>query len=71
LRERGVLDVFVCGLARDVCVTWTAEDAAQAGFRSWFLWDLSRSVDPDRDEALRKRLADGGVLLLESTDLAG
>jgi hypothetical protein len=28
LRERGIDSVFCCGLARDVCVKWTAEDAA-------------------------------------------
>lgn len=71
LRERGVTDVFVCGLARDVCVTWTAEDAAKAGFGSWFLWDLSRSVDPDGDEALQQRLVEAGVHVLESTDNPG
>jgi len=71
LRERGVTDVVVCGLARDVCVTWTAEDAVQSGFRSWFVWDLSRSVNPDGDEALRQRLTSAGVELIESTNLTG
>jgi nicotinamidase/pyrazinamidase len=71
LRERGVTDVFVCGLARDVCVTWTAEDAVKAGFQSWFLWDLSHSVEPEKDDALRRRLADAGVLLIESADVSG
>lgn len=71
LRERGVTDVVVCGLARDVCVTWTAEDAIRAGFRSWFVWDLSRSVDPDGDEKLRQRLTSAGVQLIESADVTG
>ncbi len=64
LRERGVTDVFVCGLARDVCVKWTAEDAVAAGFRTSFLWDLSRSVDPSGDEALRQGLETSGVQVL-------
>ena len=71
LRERGVTDVVVCGLARDVCVTWTAEDAVQAGFRAWFVWDLSRSVEPDGDEALKQRLTSAGVQLIEAADLTG
>jgi nicotinamidase/pyrazinamidase len=54
-----------------VCVTWTAEDAVRAGFDSWFLWDLSRSVNPDGDEALRQTLEEAGVRVIESTDLAG
>ena len=61
LRERGVTDVAVCGLARDVCVTWTAEDASLAGFETTVLWDLTRSVDPAGDDALRERLEVAGV----------
>ena len=64
LRERGVTDVTVCGLARDVCVKWTAEDAVASGFRTSFLWDLSRSVDPSGDDELRRALEAGGVRVL-------
>src|SRR4051812_15680467 len=32
LRARGIERVFVCGLARDYCVRWTALDAAAEGF---------------------------------------
>jgi len=66
LRERGVKDVYVCGLARDVCVRWTAEDAADAGFRTRVLWDLTRSVDPSVDEALRTALRKRGVRIVEA-----
>lgn len=65
LRERGIESVYVCGLARDVCVKWTAEDASDAGFRTHFLWDLTRGVDPDQDEAVRADLGKRGVILLE------
>ncbi len=61
LRERGVCAVCVCGLARDVCVRWTAEDAAAAGFRTTVLWDLTRAVDPAADETVRAALAARGV----------
>lgn len=71
LRERGVADVYLCGLARDVCVRWTAEDAADAGFRTWVLWDLTRSVDPSGDEALRRALEERGVGVLDSSALSG
>jgi nicotinamidase/pyrazinamidase len=61
LRERGVTHVLVCGLARDYCVKWTAEDAAAAGFRVRFLWDLTRPVDPTADDRVRADLAKAGV----------
>jgi nicotinamidase/pyrazinamidase len=66
LRERGIGAVFVCGLARDVCVIWTAEDAVAAGFDTTLLWDLSRSVDPKSNDAVREDLNRLGVRVLTS-----
>jgi nicotinamidase/pyrazinamidase len=61
LRERGVTHVVICGLARDYCVTWTAEDAADAGFHVQVLWDLTRAVDPASDERVLRELGAKGV----------
>jgi nicotinamidase/pyrazinamidase len=66
LRERGIEDVYLCGLARDVCVKWTAEDAIESGFRTVFLWDLTRSVHPEDDSRLREDLEGRGVVVAES-----
>jgi nicotinamidase/pyrazinamidase len=69
LRERGVETVIVCGLARDVCVKWTAEDAAMAGFRTIVLWDLTRPVDPGADDRVRKDLENESVEVMSSDEL--
>ncbi|WP_018718942.1 nicotinamidase [Arhodomonas aquaeolei] len=69
LRERGVTDVFVCGLARDFCVKWTAEDAVAMGFNTYLLWDLTRPVDPANDDGVRQALADAGVNVTDSSAL--
>jgi nicotinamidase/pyrazinamidase len=45
LKERGVTEVFVCGLATDYCVKFTALDAAQFGFKTHFIEDASRGVN--------------------------
>lgn len=66
LRERGITDVALCGLARDFCVKWSAEDAAAAGFRTVVLWDLTRPVDPGSDDAVRRDLEEAGVEVVES-----
>ncbi len=71
LGERGVETVYVCGLARDVCVQWTAEDAADAGFGVVFVWDLTRAVDPSKDADVRESLEARGVRIAESRDLTG
>ena len=45
LKSRGVTTVFVCGLATDFCVAWTAQDAAAAGFKTYLIEDASRAID--------------------------
>ena len=46
LRERGVTEVDVCGLATDYCVAATAKDAEELGFATQVLLDLSAAVNP-------------------------
>lgn len=65
LRERGVEEVFLCGLARDFCVKWSAEDAVAAGFRATVLWDLTRPVVPASDEVVRAGLAKLGARVVD------
>jgi nicotinamidase/pyrazinamidase len=69
LRERGVKRAYVCGLARDFCVRWSAEDAADLGFEAAVIWDLTRSVDPAGDDVLRTALDGKGVRLIDSKHL--
>ncbi|HEX2250670.1 MAG TPA: nicotinamidase [Gemmatimonadales bacterium] len=66
LMERGIDSVFLCGLARDYCVKWSAEDAAAAGFTTAVLWDLTRPVDPSSDDRVRADLRAAKVEVIES-----
>ena len=45
LRERGIEKVFVCGLATDFCVAWTALDARKLGFEASVIEDGCRAID--------------------------
>jgi len=47
LRERGLDRVFVAGLALDVCVRYSAEDAKKLGFPAVVLEDACRAIDMD------------------------
>lgn len=69
LRERGITAVHVCGLARDVCVRWTAEDAAEFGFETTVAWDLTRAVDPGTDTDVETTLGKHGVHLVDAAEL--
>jgi len=69
LKNRGAEQIFICGLARDFCVKWTAEDALQEGFQVNVIWDLCRSLEPDRDDLLRRELSADGVRIMTVQDL--
>lgn len=45
LRERGIDKVYVCGLATDFCVAWTALDARKLGFEAAVIEDACRAID--------------------------
>ncbi|MDY8110570.1 bifunctional nicotinamidase/pyrazinamidase [Fulvimarina sp. 2208YS6-2-32] len=45
LRERGASRLFVCGLALDFCVNWTALDGCEAGFEVVVVDDACRAID--------------------------
>ena len=52
LRERGFKRLFLCGLAYDFCVRFSAEDAVKQGFETYVIADACRSVGlPGTDEA--------------------
>lgn len=68
LRERGVDAIYLVGLARDVCVKWTAEDGASAGFDVYLIWDLTRPVEPESDKMVRQGLSDRGVKIIDSAE---
>jgi nicotinamidase/pyrazinamidase len=45
LRERGIRRVFLCGLATDFCVAWSAVDGRKAGFAVIVVEDACRAID--------------------------
>ena len=67
LRDRGVSDVDVCGIATDYCVKATATDAAGAGFTTTVLLDLTAAVAPAETGEVITALAAAGVAV-ESGD---
>ena len=45
LRERAIRRVFICGLATDFCVAWSAVDGRKAGFAVVVIEDACRAID--------------------------
>jgi len=67
LRDRGVTDVDVVGLATDYCVHATAADAAAMGFGARVLLPLTAGVAPQTTERALDELRAAGVELIEDT----
>jgi len=63
LRETGVERLFLCGLATDFCVRYTAIDARRLGFRVVLIQQACRAIDLDGslDDALAQ-MHGAGVL---------
>lgn len=71
LRERGVTDLVVLGLATDYCVKWTALDARSLGFGVRVVEDGCRGVGlgPDDVPNALQELRAAGVQIVRSTEL--
>lgn len=72
LRERGILRAIVVGLATDFCVSWTAQDAAAAGFETYVVEDACRAIDLEGSlEKAWAEMAENDVARIKAADLPG
>lgn len=71
LMDKGIQKVFVCGLALDYCVKFTAMDALSLGFETYLISDATRAVNihPKDGEKAIQEMAESGVVILSSKDL--
>jgi nicotinamidase/pyrazinamidase len=72
LRERGVDEVFVMGLATDYCVKFTALDAVERfGLKTTLIEDGCRGVNlqPGDSDAAVAAMREAGVRVVQSDDL--
>ena len=67
LREAGITDVDVVGLAESHCVAQTALDSERAGFATRVLSDLTEPVTPELGEKAREEMRAAGIDILPST----
>ena len=70
MRERGLQEVYVCGLATDFCVNWSAMDARQAGMDVWVIEDACRAIDLNGSlDSPWKDMEREGVQRISSADI--
>jgi nicotinamidase/pyrazinamidase len=66
LRQRGVDEVDVVGIATDHCVRTTAEDAARAGLTTRVLLDLTAGTAPESTAAAFEEMRAAGIALVHT-----
>lgn len=64
LRERGISDLTLVGLATDFCVAYSSLDAVRSGFKATVLLDACRAIDLGGSlAAIKDEMAKAGVTL--------
>ena len=68
LKGQGAQELYVCGLATDYCVKFTALDAVSLGFKTHLIEDASRGVNlqPNDVATAIQQLKQAGVVVVRS-----
>ena len=66
LRDRGVKKVYVCGLAADYCVAYTAKDALKGNFETYVIEDATRAIDVTGYSRIKDEIITSGGQYIQS-----
>jgi nicotinamidase/pyrazinamidase len=70
LRDRGLKRLFMCGLATDFCVAWSALDGRREGFPIIVVEDACRAIDLNGSlAAARGEMIKAGITLANSSQI--
>ena len=69
LRDRGVKKVYVCGLAADYCVAYTAKDALKENFETYVIEDATRAIDAIGYSRIKDEIITSGGQYIQSNML--
>lgn len=71
LRGKGVTEVYLVGLAADFCVYFTAKDALQEGFATYFVEDATRAINAQGFAQAKEDMLARGGKVIQSSALLG
>lgn len=66
LKEKGATQLFLCGLAADICVYFSIVDAVKAGFECFYIDDASQALHVDSFKKLKAEMLQMGVKIISS-----
>lgn len=69
LKSNGITDIYVCGVAYDVCVKYTVLDAIGLGYRTILLDDCSRGIDLNDIEYVKQLIISKNGVITTSKEV--
>jgi nicotinamidase/pyrazinamidase len=69
LKDKGINDIYFCGLAADICVYYTIKDAIKEGFSATLIEDASRPLNKDDFITIKKELRNLGVRIINTNEI--
>jgi len=69
LRERKIKKVYICGLAADYCVYYSAKDSLKENFETYIIEDATRAIDPNGFVKAREKILSSGGQIIKSEQL--
>lgn len=69
LKEKGASQLFFCGLAADICVSYSIFDAVKEGFACFFIEDASRALDTEGFKKIKKKMVHHGIQIVNSGEI--
>ncbi|XP_065065052.1 nicotinamidase-like [Rhopilema esculentum] len=69
LLQHNITKVFICGLATDFCVAFSAVDAANHGLTTFLIEDACRGVSEESIKNARANMKDAGVTIINTNQV--
>lgn len=71
LKNKGINDIYVCGLATDYCVKFTVLDGLSEGYKTYLVADATKAVNlsPNDYEIAIEEMAQSSAIIVHSEDL--
>lgn len=66
LKEKGTTELFLCGLASDICVYFSVIDAFKESFNCTFIEDASKALDNEGFKKLKTKMVAMGIKVVTS-----
>ncbi|MUU77461.1 bifunctional nicotinamidase/pyrazinamidase [Winogradskyella endarachnes] len=66
LKEKGITELYFCGLAADICVYFSILDAFNEGFNCTFIEDASKALDNVHLDKLKQEMVAKGIKIVNS-----